>query len=68
MQMLKANYWTEQEDPRGGFRKRTEGTEGICNPIGRTTTSNNQTLPELPGSKQPTRLTYMKGPMAQAAL
>jgi hypothetical protein len=30
-------------DPNGGIRERTEGTEWVCNPIGRTTISMNQT-------------------------
>jgi hypothetical protein len=28
-------------------RERTEGAEGVCNPIGRTTISTNQTLKAL---------------------
>jgi hypothetical protein len=31
--------------PNGGVRGRTEGAEGVCNPIGRTTISTNQTPP-----------------------
>jgi hypothetical protein len=41
-QMLAANHWTEHRVPNGGVRERTEGAEGVCNPIGRTTISNNQ--------------------------
>jgi hypothetical protein len=40
--MLAANHWTEFGDPNGGVRERTEGTEGVCKPIGRTTISTNQ--------------------------
>jgi hypothetical protein len=40
--MLAANHWTEHGDPNGGVRERTEGAEGVCNPIGRTTISTNQ--------------------------
>jgi hypothetical protein len=29
--------------PNGGVRERTEGAERVCNPIGRTTMSTNQT-------------------------
>jgi hypothetical protein len=29
----------------------TEGEEGVCNPIGKTTISSNQMVPELPGAK-----------------
>jgi hypothetical protein len=39
--MLTANHWTEHRDPNGGVRERTEGAEGVCNPIGRTTISTN---------------------------
>jgi len=41
--MLTANHWTENWVPNGGVRERTEGAEGDCNPIGRTTISINQT-------------------------
>jgi hypothetical protein len=41
-QMLIVNHWTKCGVPNGGVRERTEGAEGICNPIGRTTISNNQ--------------------------
>ena len=42
-QMLATNHWTECGIPNGGVRERTEGAEGVCNPIGRTTMSTNQT-------------------------
>jgi hypothetical protein len=51
MQMLAANHQTEHRDPIGGVRGRTEGTEGFCSPIRRTTISNNQTPRELPETK-----------------
>jgi hypothetical protein len=41
--MLEANQWTEHGVPNGRVRERTEGAEGVCNPIGRTTISTNQT-------------------------
>ena len=41
--MLTANHRTEHRDPSGGVRGRTERAEGVCNPIGRTTISTNQT-------------------------
>jgi len=50
MRMLAANHWTE---PSGGVREKTEGAEGLCNTIGRTTISTNQTPQELPGTKPP---------------
>jgi len=41
--MPTANHWTEQGIPTGEVKERTEGAEGVCNPIGRTTISTNQT-------------------------
>jgi hypothetical protein len=39
-------------DPNGEVSVRTEGAEGVYNPIGRTTISTNQPdLPKLPGNK-----------------
>ena len=43
--MLVANHWTELGIPYGGVKERTEGAEGVCNPIGRTTISTKQTSP-----------------------
>jgi hypothetical protein len=43
MQMLAAKHRTENRDPNEGVGERTEGTEGVLNPIGRTTVSTNQT-------------------------
>jgi hypothetical protein len=42
-----ANHWTEHRVPNGAVREKTQGTEGVCNPTGRTTVSTNQTSPEL---------------------
>jgi hypothetical protein len=47
-QMLSANHWSEHGIPNGGVRERTEGAEGVSNPLGRTTISINQ----LPQSSQ----------------
>jgi hypothetical protein len=41
--MLAANHWTEHRVPKIGVRERTEGVEGVCNPIGRVVISTNQT-------------------------
>jgi hypothetical protein len=41
--MVKANHWTECGVPKRGVRERTEGVEGVFNPIGRTTIPTNQT-------------------------
>jgi len=54
MRMLGANHWTELVDSNGGVREKNEGAKGICNPVGRTAVSTNQTPPELPGTKPPT--------------
>jgi hypothetical protein len=36
MWILATNHRTKCGDPNGGVRERTEGVEGLCNPIGRT--------------------------------
>ena len=41
--LLTASHWAEHGDLNGGVRRRTEGAEGIYNPIGRTTISNRST-------------------------
>jgi len=51
MRMLAAIHGTEHGTPMEE-RERTEGTEGVCNPIGRTTISTNQTVPSSPRSFQ----------------
>jgi hypothetical protein len=40
MRMLAVNHQTLHGDPNGGVRRRTEESEGVCNPIGRTTSIN----------------------------
>jgi hypothetical protein len=35
--MLIIIYWMEHRVSNGGARERTEGTEGVCSPIGGTT-------------------------------
>jgi len=47
--MFTANHFTEKRASNGGVRERTEITEGVCNPIGRTTISTNQ-IPRAPGN------------------
>jgi hypothetical protein len=34
--MLTVSYWMDHRAPNGGARERTQGAEGICNPIGGT--------------------------------
>jgi hypothetical protein len=48
MWMLEANHQIEHGDGNGGVRERTEGAEGVCNPIGRTL-STNQTFQSSQG-------------------
>jgi hypothetical protein len=43
VEILTANHWTEPGDPNGRVRVTAEGAKGICNHIGRTTISINQT-------------------------
>jgi len=62
IRMFAANRWTEQEDSNGGVREKTEGAEGICNTIGKTAISTNQTPRELPGTKPPTNGFTWRGP------
>jgi hypothetical protein len=53
--MLAANHWTKHRVHNGGVRETTEGPEEVCNTTGRITISNNQTPPELPTTKLPTK-------------
>jgi hypothetical protein len=43
MQMYTAKHQTEIEDSSGEVRAWTEGDEGVCNPIRKTTISTKQT-------------------------
>jgi hypothetical protein len=45
--MFAANHWTEHRVPNGEVRERTEEAKRLCNTIGRTKISINQTPPEL---------------------
>jgi hypothetical protein len=53
-----ANHWTKQGVPSGAVRERTEGAEGVCSPIGRTTIATNQTLQSSQGLKHQSRSTH----------
>ena len=46
MRMYTDKHWTKCRDPNGEVRARTVGSEGVCNLIGRTTISTNQTPPQ----------------------
>jgi hypothetical protein len=39
-QMLAGNLWFEHGIPNGGVRERTERAEGVCDPIGKTISTN----------------------------
>jgi hypothetical protein len=56
--MLTANHWTECGVPNRGVRERTEEVEGVCNPIGRTTLSTNQTPQNFEGLSHQKRITH----------
>jgi hypothetical protein len=62
MQILTGNHWTEFRNPYGRDRQRTEGAEGDCNPIGRTTVLTNLDPPEFPETKPPTKEYRRVGP------
>jgi hypothetical protein len=49
--------------PNGGVRERTEGAEGACNHIGRTTISTNQTSQSSQGLSHQPRSTHGSGCM-----
>ena len=46
--MYTVKSWTVHGDPNVEVRAMTVGAEGVCNPIGRTTKSSNQTLQSSP--------------------
>ena len=65
-QMLAANHCTEHGDSTGGVRERTEGSEGVCNHIGRTNTIEKpDPPPELPGTKPPSKDYTWRDPWLQ---
>jgi hypothetical protein len=66
--MHAAKQRTEHGDPNGEVRARSEGTEGICNPIGRTAISTNQPPLKLPGAKPPTKEYTWGEPMASSCI
>jgi hypothetical protein len=66
MQMLAANHQIEHGEPNGRVRGRPEGAEGVCNPTGRTISTNQTlTLPELPETKPPTKEYTWRGKEGQ---
>ena len=66
MLMYTAKYWTEHGESEGEVRARTVGVEGVCNLIGRTTISTNQT-PSQSSQRLNHQAKYAQGiPMAPA--
>jgi hypothetical protein len=69
--MLAINHLTEHGDPNGGVRGRTEGAEVVCNPIGRTRISINQTPPHThtlaPRNETINQRIHMEGPITPTA-
>jgi hypothetical protein len=55
--MLADNHQKEHRDPSGGVRGRTEVAERVCNPIGRTPMSTNQT-PSTPTPQSSLKLSH----------
>ena len=64
--MLTASDWTEHGVLSEKVREKTEGAEGVCNPIGGTTISTNQTLLSFQGLNHHQRV-HMERPMPPAA-
>jgi hypothetical protein len=65
MEVLTPHHLTEHGDQNGGVRGRPEGAEGVCNLIGRTTNSTNQTTPDIPMTKPPTKEYTWRDPWPQ---
>jgi hypothetical protein len=67
--IFSGNHWTEHRVPNGvpngGIRERIKGAEEVYNPIGRKIISTNQTLPEFPGIKAPTKEYTWRDPWLQ---
>jgi hypothetical protein len=63
--MLSAKYQTKQGNPNGEVGGRTEGAEGVCNTVRGTTISTNQTTPDLPVVKPPTKEYSWRDPWLQ---
>jgi hypothetical protein len=61
MGMLEGKHQTECGDPNGVVRGRTEGTEGVCKPIGKTTISTNQTSQSSQGLNHQPKSTHGAG-------
>jgi hypothetical protein len=66
MQMLAANHQTEHMNPDRGVGVKTEGVEGVCKPMERTTKSTNQTPQSFQQLNHQPKSTH-EGPMAPAA-
>jgi hypothetical protein len=56
--MLETNHGTEYGVLNGGVREKTEEAKGVCNPIGRTTISTNQTPQSSQGLNHQAKSTH----------
>jgi hypothetical protein len=56
--MVAVNHQTEHMVHSGGVRERTDGAEGICNPLGRKTISTKPESPELQELNHQPKSTY----------
>ena len=56
--MLTVSYWVDHRAPNGGARENTQGTKGVCNPIGGTTILTNQ-FPPPPAPELVSLATYV---------
>jgi hypothetical protein len=54
-----ANHWTEPRQSSGTIRERTEVAEGVCQPIGRTIVSTNQTPQSSQGLNHQPKSVYV---------
>jgi hypothetical protein len=64
--MLPTYHGTEHGISNGGVRERTEGAEGVCYPIGRTTISTNLIPQHSQGLNHQPKSTHVEELMAPA--
>jgi hypothetical protein len=56
--MLTATHWAEHRVPNEGARESIQGAEGVCSPIGGTTTGTNQYLQSFMGLNHQPKKTH----------
>ena len=54
--MYTVKHWTESGDPNEEVRAMTAGAEGVCNLIGKTTSTNQTSPAKHPGTKPSTKV------------